>query len=326
MLSLTDATRSSVNCAYVRLGKLVGLEKVAETARRMGITTPVRPDLSMPLGTNEVLPIDMAGAYATFAADGMHYQPYLVEEVTDQEGDVLLEGPMEGTQAISADSARLTTEVLEGVVSGGTATAARFGDRRPAAGKTGTTSAYSDAWFVGFVPQLSTAVWMGSPEASVEMTNVGGVRVTGGSYPARIWQAYMGPALADQPGEAFPVPPAAGPAESLRLEGEAPAPRPRDRDGKGSRADGDRQAESRDETSSGDDDATEDRTPVEGGDESEGSNARDDDGDVKPGRDEPDDRPPSTSPTDGGGNQPDDDDDSGGGGGCVPGNPSFPFC
>ncbi len=227
VLSLTDATQSSVNCAYVRLGKLVGLEKVAETAERMGLTTPVSADLSMPLGTSEVLPIDMAGAYATFAADGMHYQPYLVEEVIDQEGDVLLQGASEGTQAISADTARLTTEVLEGVVSGGTATAARFDDRRPAAGKTGTTSAYSDAWFVGFVPQLSTAVWMGSPAGNVEMTDVGGIRVTGGSYPARIWQAYMGPALADQAEEAFAEPPEAGPATSLRLEEEAPAPRDR---------------------------------------------------------------------------------------------------
>ncbi|MDQ3306163.1 MAG: transglycosylase domain-containing protein, partial [Actinomycetota bacterium] len=196
VLSLTDATRSSVNCAYVRLGKIVGLDKVADTASRLGITTPVNADLSMPLGTNEVLPIDMAGAYASFAADGMHYQPYLVDEVVDQEGTVLLTGASEGTQAISEAAARLTTEVLEGVVSGGTATRARFADRRPVAGKTGTTSAYSDAWFVGYTPQLSTAVWMGSPSGNVEMTNVGGVRVTGGSYPAKIWQAYMGPALA----------------------------------------------------------------------------------------------------------------------------------
>ncbi len=220
VLSLTSATQRSVNCAYVRLGEIVGLDKVVETATRLGITTALEPDLSLPLGSREVLPIDMAGAYAAFAADGQHYQPYLVEEVVDQDGEVLMSGTTEGAQAISESTARQVTEVLEGVVSGGTATRARFADRRPAAGKTGTTSAYSDAWFVGYVPQLSTAVWMGSPEGNLEMTNVGGIRVTGGSYPARIWQALMGPAMEGQEEIGFPEPPAAGPGTFLRLPGE----------------------------------------------------------------------------------------------------------
>ncbi len=220
VLSLTSATRSSVNCAYVRLGLIVGLDKVVDTAKKLGITTVVEPDLSMPLGSREVLPLDMAGAYAAFAADGMHHRPYLVEEVVDQEGEVLLSGATAGAQVISESTARQVTEVLEGVVSGGTATRARFADRRPAAGKTGTTSAYSDAWFVGYVPQLSTAVWMGSPEGNLEMTNVGGIRVTGGSYPATIWQAFMGPAMEGQEGIGFPEPPEAGPGTFLRLPGE----------------------------------------------------------------------------------------------------------
>ncbi len=224
VVSLADATRNSVNCAYARLGLIVGLDKVAETAAKLGITTPLPADRpSMSLGSLEVLPIDMAAAYATFAADGVHHDPYLVEEVFDRDGELLFRGSSEGEQVISADTARLTTAVLEQVVTGGTATRARFANRRPAAGKTGTTSDYADAWFVGYVPQLATAVWMGSPEGNVEMRSVGGIRVTGGSYPARIWQAFMGPALAGQPVVPFPDPP---PVEggSLRLEREEPAP------------------------------------------------------------------------------------------------------
>ncbi|MDP8955325.1 MAG: penicillin-binding transpeptidase domain-containing protein, partial [Actinomycetota bacterium] len=302
VLSLSEATRSSVNCAYVRLGQLVGLDNVAETARRLGITTRVAPDLSMPLGTNEVLPIDMAGAFAAFAADGMHHRPYLVEEVVGQEGDVLLRGASEGTQAVSADTARLTTEVLEGVVTGGTATRARFADRRPAAGKTGTTSAYSDAWFVGYVPQLSTAVWMGSPAGNVEMTNVGGIRVTGGSYPARIWQAYMGPALADQPAEAFADPPAAGPAMSLRLEGESPVP-----------SRGDEGADP--SPSGGEEDVVTAPSPGQGPGRDPGRDDAPALRDSSPAREAPVDPPPATAPPDSGG-------DGGGGpgeGGAAPG-------
>ncbi|MGI9120062.1 MAG: transglycosylase domain-containing protein [Acidimicrobiales bacterium] len=224
VLTLADATRNSVNCAYAKLGLVVGLDKVADTARRMGITTPLPADRpSMSLGALEVLPIDMAGAYATFAADGMHYAPYLIDEVLDIDGESLFRGPSTGEQVISVDTARLATSVLQEVVNAGTATRARFPDRRPAAGKTGTTSAYSDAWFVGYVPQLATAVWMGAPEGNVEMRNVGGIRVTGGSYPARIWQAYMGPAMAGQPVVAFPDPPAAGDSTYLRLPVDEPA-------------------------------------------------------------------------------------------------------
>ncbi|HWH35127.1 MAG TPA: transglycosylase domain-containing protein [Acidimicrobiales bacterium] len=224
VLDLTGATRSSVNCAYVRLGKIVGLDKVVETAAELGITTELAPDLSLPLGSREVLPIDMAGAYATFANDGVHHRPYLVEEVLDADGDPLFSTDRRGTRAVSESTARQVTGVLEGVVRGGTATRARFSDGRPAAGKTGTTSEYSDAWFVGYVPQLSTAVWMGSPEGNVEMTNVGGIRVTGGSYPARIWQAFMGPAMEGQEILDFPPAPPSGSTELLRLPGERPPP------------------------------------------------------------------------------------------------------
>jgi 1A family penicillin-binding protein len=216
VVDLAQATHRSVNCAYVRLGLVAGLGEVAATAKRMGITTPHDPVLSLPLGSKEVLPLDMAGAYATFAADGMHFPPYFVDEVLDAQGKVLFGGATPGERAISEATARQATDVMQGVVNAGTATAARFPDNRPAAGKTGTTSDYSDAWFVGYVPQLSTAVWMGSAEGDVPMRNVGGIRVTGGSYPAQIWQAFMGPALAGQPIVPFPPPPPGGRVEFLR--------------------------------------------------------------------------------------------------------------
>ena len=297
VLDLTSATRSSVNCAYVRLGKIVGLDKVVDTAARLGITTALEQDLSLPLGSREVLPVDLAGAYAAFAADGMHYQPYLVDEVVDQRGEVLLSGATEGVQAISPSTAHQVTGVLEGVVSGGTATRARFADRRPAAGKTGTTSAYSDAWFVGYVPQLATAVWMGSPEGNLEMTNVGGVRVTGGSYPARIWQAFMGPALEGQEAIDFPAPPGAGAGQFLRLPGESDRPPPSEL-AAGSRSEPpEESAPSPEETS--DDDAP--------------SDPETDDAPSGGGAPAADDR--NQPPRSEGG---DDDDDDGGGGGSAP--------
>jgi penicillin-binding protein 1A len=110
---------------------------------------------------------------------------------------------------------------MKGTITSGTGTAARFADRRPAAGKTGTTADYGDAWFVGYTRQLSTAVWMGSPLGNtITMRNVGGRRVTGGSYPARIWQGFMGPAHAGVPILDWAQPAAVGPGTALRVPGE----------------------------------------------------------------------------------------------------------
>jgi penicillin-binding protein 1A len=166
----------------------------------------------------------MASAYGTFANDGVHFEPYYVEEVTDRDGNVLFEGPTTGKPVLDPGIARTVTSVLVDNVRSGTGTRAAFPDGRQAAGKTGTTQDSADAWFVGYTPELSTAVWMGSPVDRTPMSNVGGIRVTGGTYPARMWQAYMGPAL--QPFEplSFPEPPAPDPkrvSKRLRLPSEA---------------------------------------------------------------------------------------------------------
>ncbi|HVM54833.1 MAG TPA: PBP1A family penicillin-binding protein [Acidimicrobiales bacterium] len=230
IMDLVTATQRSMNCAYARLALVVGLDEVAATTERLGITSPLPEVPSMALGALEVLPIDMAAAYATFANDGIHAEPYLVDEVRDRNDRVIFRHEPELRLAISPDAARTVTAILEGAVASGTGTRARFPDRRDVAGKTGTTSDYADAWFVGYTPQLATAVWMGSPTGTADkMTNVGGVRVTGGSYPARIWQAYMGPAMADLEPVDFPAAPPAGTGEYLFIPGEPsrpPGPRP----------------------------------------------------------------------------------------------------
>src|SRR5207253_4561874 len=147
---------------------------------------------------------------------------YLVDGIRDRDGKVIFEHEPETHRAVSVQTARTVNQILQGVITSGTGTRARFADRRPAAGKTGTTSNYADAWFVGYTPQLSTAVWMGSPTGTEDkMTNVGGIRVTGGSYPARIWQAYMGPAMADLEPLGFIEPPEPDKGVYLHIAGES---------------------------------------------------------------------------------------------------------
>ncbi|HWC37158.1 MAG TPA: transglycosylase domain-containing protein, partial [Acidimicrobiales bacterium] len=207
VMNLWDATANSVNCAYIRLGVDVGLPKVADVAHRMGIPAKVRlaasPSLS--IGTYEVTPLEMASAYSTLAADGVHHAPSFVEKVTDSANNVDFGGADKGDRVVSAQNARVVTQALQGVVQRGTGTAAALSDR-PVAGKTGTTDNFANAWFVGYTPQLVTAVWMGSPAGLVPMTDVGGTSVFGGTFPARIFHDYMSSALSGQPVQDFTAP------------------------------------------------------------------------------------------------------------------------
>jgi penicillin-binding protein 1A len=204
--TLTDATVHSINCAYVRLGADIGLTNVVDMAARFGIPRArLAPYPSLPLGTIEVSPLEMASAYAAIANDGVYVPPRFVESVLDRRGRVVFQGSDRGTRAVSVQLARETTQVLRQVVLRGTGTAAAV-KGRVVAGKTGTSEEYSNAWFVGYAPQLATAVWMGSPVGNVPMRNVGGIRVFGGTYPARIWGAYMAQALDGLPVETFTEP------------------------------------------------------------------------------------------------------------------------
>jgi len=195
VMTIAKATAKSVNCAYARLGVMVGLDKVVEMTEKMGFPSGrIEAFPAMSLGSEEATPLEMAAAYATIANEGVYHAPTFVEKVTLRDGKVLFEGPAKGKRAFSVQTARVAEQVMRGVVEKGTGAAARLPGRQ-VAGKTGTSQEWQNAWFVGFTPQLSTAVWMGAPKGNVSMKGVGGRNVTGGSFPAQIWGGYMREAL-----------------------------------------------------------------------------------------------------------------------------------
>lgn len=195
-ITLQQATVGSVNTAFARLIAEMGAEKVVDTAHRMGIESDIQPFLSITLGSQEVTPIEMASAFGTLAADGVHYPHTSITKIVDSQGQTIFEYTPAGEQAISHSIAYAATSIMKGVITSGTATRANIG--RPAAGKTGTTQDYRDAWFVGYTPQLVCSVWMGfTPERP--MRSVHGRRVFGGTFPAPIWHDFMIKALANQP-------------------------------------------------------------------------------------------------------------------------------
>ena len=204
--SIDVATLRSDNTVYAQMILDLGPELVVDIAKRMGITSQLDPYPAISLGglTYGVSPLEMASAYATLANGGEHISPTIILKIKDAEGNVLWEANPKRTQAISAGVAYEVTRILQRNISSGTGTRADID--RPAAGKTGTAQEYYDAWFCGYTPHLSTAVWMGHPEAQIEMNNVHGIRVTGGSFPAEMWQKFMYDADRDYPEEEFAEP------------------------------------------------------------------------------------------------------------------------
>lgn len=190
-VSLRTATIYSVNTVYARLIMQVGPKKVVEVAKRMGITTPIAPEPAIALGGLDrgVSPLEMASAFGTIANKGSHVQPTAVVRVTDAEDELVYEPDRTSTRAISEKTAATLAGVLHEVYDKGTGVGAKFG--RWGAVKTGTAQSWRDAWIVGYADDLATAVWIGYPQAQVEMTNVRGIAVTGGSYPAQVWKGFM---------------------------------------------------------------------------------------------------------------------------------------
>jgi penicillin-binding protein 1A len=224
-ITLETATIHSVNTVYAQLVLKVGAGRTVDAAKRMGIPGPAwlparpgcRPSPSDPcgtlltplpsiaLGSEEVTPLEMASAYATLAAGGSYRQPRVVSRVTDPAGEVLETGPSDPVQAVSPANAYAATKLLQEVITQGTGTAAAVD--RPAAGKTGTAEDFRNAWFVGYTPDLSTALWMGYRDANRAMRGIHGVaQVSGGTLPAQIWSSYMRGALAGVPASPFAPP------------------------------------------------------------------------------------------------------------------------
>jgi penicillin-binding protein 1A len=202
-MTLRKATASSINTVFAELISDVGVQKTAEMAHRLGVTN-VDPNgnygVSLALGAAEVSPLDMASAYATLANQGVRIDPTPILRVIDHDGHILEDNNhRQGTRAVSANVAANVTNVLQDVIKSGTGTAAAID--RPAAGKTGTAEEYRAAWFVGYTPQLSTAVWTGYTDAQRSLPGT-----TGGSTPARTWSDFMRPAMKDLPVQDFPPP------------------------------------------------------------------------------------------------------------------------
>ena len=190
-LTIEQGLISSVNVVYAQIIRDVHPERVVEVARRMGIRSPLRPYCSSVLGTNEVNTMEMASAFGTLATNGRHVRPTGILRIEDSRGEVLFEANPRPKQVLNSWVAWTAREILRKVILYGTGTAANIG--RPAAGKTGTAQQWRDAWFAGFIPQLTAAVWVGFPQGQIPMVypTVRISRVTGGSFPAQIWHAFM---------------------------------------------------------------------------------------------------------------------------------------
>ena len=207
-VTLLEATEKSINTPCVELGLMVGTNQVLDAAIRAGIpqdTPGLISDVTLVLGTASPNTIDLAVSYATFAARGIYSKPTSIKEIYAPNGGLLYELIVESAGAFSTEVSDEINFALRRVIRNGTGTNARIG--RPAAGKTGTTDENKSAWFVGYTPDLATAVMMAKDDENgnpITLSGTGGMRnVTGGSFPARMWSFYMREALIDSPVQEF---------------------------------------------------------------------------------------------------------------------------
>jgi penicillin-binding protein 1A len=208
---LTTATIVSDNSIFAQLTRLVGPANVAQTAHQLGITRHLNPYFGIGLGVDAVSPLDMARAFSSIANEGRRVdgagfgnRPRAIARVRNAEGSVVDDNTPVARQVLPQNDAELLTSILEGVIRSGTGKKAAL-PGRVVAGKTGTTENYGDAWFVGYTPQLATAVWVGYPNRLKYMlTEYHGQAVAGGTFPAEIWRAFTQRALAGTPPETFP--------------------------------------------------------------------------------------------------------------------------
>jgi penicillin-binding protein 1B len=199
-VTLRTALEKSLNCATAWLGERVGYERIIETARALGLTTPMDPVPSLVLGSFEVVPLEIASAFGVFANQGVRSSPRAIKTVLDQDGNVLQRRPMQLKQVVSPEAAFLMTNLLRGVFKRGTAAGVAGQIDLPVAGKTGTTNDYLDAWFVGYTSRLVALVWVGfdKPRST-------GLSGAGAALP--IWKEFILGTSGWIPPEEFMVPP-----------------------------------------------------------------------------------------------------------------------
>jgi penicillin-binding protein 1A len=205
--TITQSTLRSDNTVFARLTLDVGPENIVRLAHRMGITTKLQPVASVGLGSNSVGVLEMADAYATIAAGGVHSDPMAIRKVVLPNGKVDQGagwGQPHRRRVFSDGVAYEVAKILKMNIQGGTGVGANPGF--PAGGKTGTTEDWGDAWFAGITTNASTVVWVGYPNAKIPMTAVHGIRVAGGTFPATIWRLFMQPAFGNNPPSDWPLP------------------------------------------------------------------------------------------------------------------------
>ncbi len=197
-MSIRKALERSVNIVAIKLNYLIGPKNCVRVAQALGIKSPLKPVLSLPLGANEVTMMELASAYGTIATLGNHTEPTGIIRIEDRDGTPLYEHSPEIREVYDPNLLATLVEMMKGIVKYGTGKLANL--PRPVAGKTGTTSDYRDAWFVGFVPQLVCATWIGNDDNSET------VKVTGGWVPALMWKEFMTMATQKMPAQDFPRP------------------------------------------------------------------------------------------------------------------------
>jgi penicillin-binding protein 1A len=198
-MSIRTALAQSRNIPVIKLGKSIGMNKVVETCRTLGIMSPMEPVTSLPLGAIGVTPLEMASAYATFANYGWQSPATVIVRITDSSGNVILDNTPKPQRVLDSWASAATIDIMQSVVTSGTGKGAALG--RPSAGKTGTTSSEKDIWYVGTVPQLTTAVWVGRDD-NLQLSS----GATGGGMVAPIWRDFMVQALENVPVENFKSP------------------------------------------------------------------------------------------------------------------------
>jgi len=207
-ISLLKATEHSVNTIYVPLGIKAGVDKVVDVARRAGVPTTVEmiASPSVTLGSSSPHVIDLANAYATFAAQGVYAKPFIINEVQGPNKGILYQGRIQAQEVFSKEVMADLTYALHQVTISGTGAIVGARLKRPAAGKTGTSNDNASAWFNGYTPEVAASVAFYRDDATQSLNGIGGLNsVTGGSFPARIWAAYVKAYLGNTPIQDFPA-------------------------------------------------------------------------------------------------------------------------